>query len=94
VLVSIGLCRSAVARSLRRGLSLGILQGGAIACLLAVVAWLSSYHMSLNGDATYWGPTALGSAQTVVTLSLVCGLTGLVYGARQGRRVSRLTTAT
>jgi len=93
VLVSVGLCRSAGARSARGGLTHGILQGGAIACLLAVALWLSSYYGSLDRNTTYWGITAFGLLQTVVTLVLVCGLSGLVYGALRTRRDGGLTAA-
>jgi hypothetical protein len=91
VLVSIGLCRSAGARRMRRGLEIGILQGGSIACLLAAVLWLSNYAFGTKGMMDYWGVTVFGAVQIVVTLILVCGLSGLVYGAKQARRDGRLT---
>ena len=91
VLVSVGLCRNVGARGMHKGLEIGILQGGAIACLLAAVLWLSSYYLGQHysgdgGMSDYWGVTVFGAVQTVVTLVVVCGLSGLVYGRRQARR--------
>lgn len=91
VLVTIGLCRRVGATSMRRGLETGILQGGCIACLLAVVLWLSSYYLGQGGPggggmSDYWGVTVIGAVQIAVTLIAVCGLSGLVYGRRQTRR--------
>ena len=98
VLISWGLCHGVGARSARRGLSLGFLQGAAIAALLVAMLWLSSYYVRY-GDApadagirsglTYWGITAVGLAQSVASIVLVCGLAGLVYGARQARLADR-----
>lgn len=90
VLVTIGLCRSVGAASMRRGLEIGILQGASIACLLAVVLWLSSYYRSGGGMSEYWGITVFGGVQTAVTLVVVCGLSGLLYGRRQARRDASL----
>ncbi len=91
VLVSIGLCRKVGARGMRRGFEIGILQGGCIGCLLAVVLWLTSQYLGQHysddgGMSDYWGVTAFGAVQTAVMLIAVCGLSGLVYGRRQARR--------
>jgi hypothetical protein len=86
VLVTIGLCRSVGATTGRRGLEIGILQGASIACLLAVVLWLSTYYRSGGGMSDYWGVTVIGAAQTAVTLIVVCGLSGWLYGRKQARR--------
>jgi hypothetical protein len=99
VVVSWGLCRTTGPPTPRRGLLLGLLQGGVICGLLAVTVWLASYYARYGpprpldagerGNATFWGITGLGLAQTVATILLVCGLTGLVYGVRQVRLSTR-----
>jgi len=52
VLISWGLCRGAVARTTRRGLGLGVLQGGAVALLLLVTLWLSTTSAPAAGRRT------------------------------------------
>jgi hypothetical protein len=98
VFISVGLCRRAGPRTLGGGLRLGILQGIVVASLLATTLWLTSYYVRMGlprpldlrpgSMMSYWGITAVGLAQSVATILLVCGLTGLVYGVRQARLAS------
>ena len=73
-------------RTVRRGLSLGLLQGVAITAVLAATAWLSSYYFFYAGNVTYWGLYLLGYAQAAATIIVICGLTGVIYGAVRARR--------
>ncbi len=88
-LITWGLCRGAIVRTTRRGLTLGLAQGGAIVSLLAVTLWLSSYYSGWMGSVTYWGITAVGFVQSAVTIVLACGLAGSAYGAREAHREGR-----
>ena len=91
VLVTIGLCRIAGATSMRSGLEIGVIQGGSIVCLLVVFLWLSESYQRGSGMSDYWGVTALGAVQTAVTLIVVCGLSGWLFGRRQARRDDSVT---
>ena len=82
----LGLLRSIGMRTVRRGLSLGLLQGVAITAVLAATAWLSSYYFFYAGNVTYWGLHLLGYAQAAATIIVICGLTGVIYGAVRARR--------
>ncbi len=92
VLISWGLCRKAGARGARHGLHVGLVEGTSVAALLVPVLWLSSNFIEIGtGEyssalSTYWGITAIGLAQSLATIVVVCSLTGWLYGARQARR--------
>ena len=91
VLISWGLCRRAGARSARHGLYVGLVEGTSVAALLVPVLWLSSNFAEFGagdyaGPPTYWGITAVGLAQSLATIIVVCSLTGWLCGARQARR--------